>query len=379
MHAASVVDGVIYLIGGVTLQTFPNATTLVQAYDPKTGTFTDKKPMPTARHSLKTCVLGGMIYAIGGSRTLNDPNSPIDRVEMYNPKTDSWYTKPNLPEPRMYMAAASSNGAIYVLGGVDSQHYATYTNFEYKPVTNQWSEKAPMIRGRNGHCACCCDKGDIYVFGGQSDPGQKVDCYDPLTHKWQNKKDMIDPIEYLECCTACNHIFIMGGRRSFESPVLSTYHEYDPVEDKWQIRETMPLPRIRHTVSVVDDTIYVIGGTIDNTENGLTRLIHVYVPINPASAVEEKYMPTETFALIQNYPNPFNPVTTISYQLPMSSDVSLAIYNVKGQLIETLVDVYQNAGTHSVQWEAKDVSSGIYLYKLKAGVYTEVRKCMLLR
>ncbi|MEE4310706.1 MAG: T9SS type A sorting domain-containing protein, partial [candidate division KSB1 bacterium] len=87
----------------------------------------------------------------------------------------------------------------------------------------------------------------------------------------------------------------------------------------------------------------------------------------------------DKFALHQNYPNPFNPVTTISYELPVTSDVVLNIFNIKGQLIKTLINDYQDSGNHDVQWEAKDVSSGIYLYKLTAGDYTEVRKCMLLR
>jgi hypothetical protein len=97
--------------------------------------------------------------------------------------------------------------------------------------------------------------------------------------------------------------------------------------------------------------------------------------VNPQQSIKTPM----SFKLEQNYPNPFNPVTTICYELPMSSDVSLNIYNVNGQLIETLVDAHQDAGTYSVQWTAIDASSGIYLYKLIAGDYTEVRKCMLLR
>ena len=94
--------------------------------------------------------------------------------------------------------------------------------------------------------------------------------------------------------------------------------------------------------------------------------------------VTQEQLP-DRYSLMENYPNPFNPVTTIGYQLPEPSDVSLAVYNIKGQLIDTLVDGHQRAGTHHVQWKAQNVSSGIYLYKLVAGEYTSIRKCMLLR
>ncbi|MCK4696587.1 MAG: chitobiase/beta-hexosaminidase C-terminal domain-containing protein, partial [Candidatus Cloacimonetes bacterium] len=85
-----------------------------------------------------------------------------------------------------------------------------------------------------------------------------------------------------------------------------------------------------------------------------------------------------------NFPNPFNPETTIHYQLPEDSDVELIIYNIKGQLVKTLIDDLHNAGEYSVIWNGNDhtdkpVSSGIYLYKLKAGRYTSTKKMILLR
>ena len=87
----------------------------------------------------------------------------------------------------------------------------------------------------------------------------------------------------------------------------------------------------------------------------------------------------DDFQISQNYPNPFNPMTTISYQLPEAAHVTLSIYNLKGQLVTELVSGYQNSGIHDVQWNAQSMSSGIYVYQLKAGEFTKVRKCMLLR
>ena len=82
---------------------------------------------------------------------------------------------------------------------------------------------------------------------------------------------------------------------------------------------------------------------------------------------------------ISNYPNPFNPATTINYNLSQNSNVLLQVYNLKGQLIETLVNQNQAAGQHSVTWNAVNQSSGIYFYQLHTGAQTATGKCLLLK
>lgn len=96
-----------------------------------------------------------------------------------------------------------------------------------------------------------------------------------------------------------------------------------------------------------------------------------------------KPVPTD-YALGQNVPNPFNPTTNISYQLPEAGDVRLVIYNLLGQEVRTLVRETMDAGYHSVVWDGKDelskqVASGIYIYRLQASNFTDVRRMMLLK
>jgi hypothetical protein len=86
-----------------------------------------------------------------------------------------------------------------------------------------------------------------------------------------------------------------------------------------------------------------------------------------------------TFKLHQNYPNPFNPPTTISYDLPTRSHVTLKIFNVLGQEVSTLVDDDAEAGRHQVRWNADRLASGVYFYRLQAGKFIENRKMILLR
>jgi hypothetical protein len=80
-----------------------------------------------------------------------------------------------------------------------------------------------------------------------------------------------------------------------------------------------------------------------------------------------------------NYPNPFNPSTMFSYALPNSGQVSLKVYNSKGQLVENLVDGFQNAGEYNMEWDAAAQSSGIYFYKLCFEDQQITRKCILMK
>jgi len=97
-------------------------------------------------------------------------------------------------------------------------------------------------------------------------------------------------------------------------------------------------------------------------------------------AIEDDVLPGE-FALKQNYPNPFNPSTSISFTLPQTEDVTLSVYNLLGQKVATLLSSQQmNVGTHSVQFDASSLASGMYLYRLEAGSsYTKTLSMMLLK
>jgi len=85
------------------------------------------------------------------------------------------------------------------------------------------------------------------------------------------------------------------------------------------------------------------------------------------------------FELHQNYPNPFNPATTVSFSLPEQTLVVLRIYNMLGQEVTTLLDAELDAGIHTVRFDAEDLASGLYLYRIHAGRFTATKKMMLLR
>jgi len=92
----------------------------------------------------------------------------------------------------------------------------------------------------------------------------------------------------------------------------------------------------------------------------------------------EGSIPTE-YNLYQNYPNPFNPSTTISFDLPVSEFVTLTIYDVLGKQVASVVDEYRNAGKYSIQYNASQLSSGMYFYKISAGNFNQIKKFILLK
>ena len=85
------------------------------------------------------------------------------------------------------------------------------------------------------------------------------------------------------------------------------------------------------------------------------------------------------FSLIQNYPNPFNPVTSIDYTLPADLQTRLVVYDVLGRVVKNLVDGVQQQGPHSVRFEAGNLASGMYVYKLTAGQNSEIRRMLLMK
>ena len=122
---------------------------------------------------------------------------------------------------------------------------------------------------------------------------------------------------------------------------------------------------------------YTITLTVSDN-GGADAQITQQVTVNNVVSLEDETKP-EVFALLQNYPNPFNPSTSIQYTIAESSPVTLEVFNMLGQKVAELVNTTQAAGKYSVQFDAAGLSSGVYLYQLRAGNYFETRKMMLIK
>ncbi|RLC55122.1 MAG: hypothetical protein DRH89_08335, partial [Candidatus Cloacimonadota bacterium] len=139
----------------------------------------------------------------------------------------------------------------------------------------------------------------------------------------------------------------------------------------------------------IDDGIY---GSAVQGEGGWSNSPLMYAAIdlefqeewiNPVSTDDVTVTPNAEL-LGQNYPNPFNPTTTIAYNMLEDGNVSIEVFNIKGQLVKTLINDYKIAGDHTLVWEGTNnanhkVSSGIYFYKMKSGNYSSTKKMILMK
>ncbi|HUU19025.1 MAG TPA: kelch repeat-containing protein [Sedimentisphaerales bacterium] len=281
-HSTSVVGGKIYVIGGWNAIGEWNpqwdALTRVDEYDPTTDTWTRKADMPTARGDTSNCVVNEKIYVIGG----DVGNEPISIVEVYDPATDTWAEQTELPTRRFWFSTNVVDGIIYVIGGSDANwggmtHLGTME--AYDPTTDTWTPKADMPTGRSFSSTCVVD-GKIYVIGGSMGATAAVEALDPATDTWTRKAPMPTARYLLGTSLVGGKIYAIGGyHHSINGPIYSTVEVYDPQTDTWTKGVDIPVTTAGMSTSVVDEKIYVIGGATA-THAGehwvLTSAVYVY-------------------------------------------------------------------------------------------------------
>ena len=158
----------------------------------------------------------------------------------------------------------------------------------------------------------------------------------------------------------------------------STDAEFEPSEET--MIGTHSSPSFEHDVTEIGDHYYIVSA-FDVNENEGDHSESVNVTL--LNLVDVHGLP-EVFALHQNYPNPFNPTTTLRYDLPEDSYVSIVIFDMMGRQVRTLKNGQASAGYHSMMWNATNdigshVSAGVYIYTIQAGDYRDVRKMILLK
>ena len=101
--------------------------------------------------------------------------------------------------------------------------------------------------------------------------------------------------------------------------------------------------------------------------------------VQPTGIEDGKAELPQVYLLNQNYPNPFNATTGISFAIPQASDIELSVFNMLGQKVVTLASGHREAGFYQVNWDASNVASGVYYYKLTAGEFSETHQMTLLK
>jgi N-acetylneuraminic acid mutarotase len=265
-HSSCVVNGKIYVIGGVK-DTNSLTISTVEVYDPATDIWITKSGnMQTPRSYTAACAVNGKIYVIGGVlKVLGDGLSIVDE---YDPAADTWTRKTDMPTARVAHSASVVNGKIYAIGGKPKHGVTPFSIVEeYDPETDIWTSKTSMNKERFG-LATCVVNGKIYAIGGSSAtdapyPGLRtVEEYDPVTDTWIYKTGIPGSKGYFATSVVNGKIYTFGGGSDIGTSGLKIVQEYDPVTDKWARKTNMPTARFFLSTSAVNDKIYAIGGWV---------------------------------------------------------------------------------------------------------------------
>jgi len=286
-HGAAVVNGKIYLIGGAGEDNKPFAS--VQVYDPATGKWAARANMPTLRGLFGTGAVGGTIYAVGGTTMGRDK---LAVVEAYDTVTDTWTRKADMPTPRNALSTAVVDGKVYAIGGwgydrpeggwesIDpTMTGQDFSSVEvYDPKTDTWATRADMPTPRS-HMTVSALGGKIYAIGGgarivagrSAENRPLLEVYDTATNRWARAADLPTPRSVLSSSVVDGRIYVMGGAPSpgpTSSPeellrtlrTLSVVEVYDPASGRWTRGADLATSRGWFSTSVVNGKVYVVGG-----------------------------------------------------------------------------------------------------------------------
>lgn len=302
------------------------STTLVE------NSWTTKTSMNQARFGLGVIAVDGKIYGIGGCTSFDDflrPNNFVGTNERYDPKTDTWTTLKSMPTPRHNFAIAECQGKIYCIGGyiVEGSRWVIYNTVEtYDPATDSWSTKADMPFTEADLTACVVN-GKIYVF--TTNVGSPVymyntetdswtvkthkpnttlhyyaptvvdnkilltslylttEIYDPVTNEWTEKRGesplilVFNQISATVTTTgvyAPQKMYVLG--KQYGTPSLTNW-SYDLVNGTQAPNQRARLYRENFGTAVVDDILYVIGGNIYHADDEKSEILSTneqYVP-----------------------------------------------------------------------------------------------------
>lgn len=259
-------------------------------------------PFPDASEEVYGIASGGKLYVFAG---LAPGWKPKALVYEYDPATDQWTKKKNMPLASHHVALAELNGKIYVMGGFkypDSGKPAWQpidNAWEYDPAKDTWKALAPLPTKR-GSLNAVVQGGKIYVIGGAGVyPGSKAvdihparphlvlgtnEVYDPATNTWETRRPMPTARNHAAAGMVNNKIYVIGGRvgSGFITVGSNTdiVEEYDPATDQWgALKAAMPTPRSSVAWGIYKGKIYVAGGEIHNARMlGAYRAVEAFDP-----------------------------------------------------------------------------------------------------
>jgi N-acetylneuraminic acid mutarotase len=228
--AVTVLDNKLYAVGGRDASRRKLST--VEAYDPATDTWTILASMPTPRDELGLVAAGGLLFAIGGRDDGRFSGDALPTVEVYDPASGMWTARPPMPFARnAFGVAAGADGIIYIAGGGDTYSFSAAV-WAYDPATDGWTERAPLNSEREGTALIPLPDGRIAAIGGvrMGDVEEAtVELYDPAADRWTTGERLPTPRARPGAAVIAGRLYAVGG--AFLDPAVVEVYDVD--RDSW--------------------------------------------------------------------------------------------------------------------------------------------------
>lgn len=215
--------------------------------------------MTSQRDGAGVAVLEGQLYMVGGQGNGRFHSS----VERYDPIQKKWTNVAAMSLPRAYLAAATSNGHLYAVGGFDSTSSAYDLVERYDPVKNEWITMASMTSKRYDFGLATVGN-HLYAVGGHDNSSalSSAERYDPNTNKWTTIEPMKSSRRGLGLVSLNGQLYALGGSSGAVSSsfYLSSVERFDPLDNKWEIVAELNSRRVCIGAGVINNQLYVVGG-----------------------------------------------------------------------------------------------------------------------
>jgi Kelch motif/Secretion system C-terminal sorting domain len=364
-------------------------TPIVDAFDFGTHTWdTTVAWLNTPRVYATAVALDDSIYVMGG---VDDSGNVLKSVEVYDQTKNEWHYSSSMVYCRKGAASIAYGDSIFVFGGAGRFAGLHNTVEVYSPAIGIWNLADTLIWGRAFHNVVKIRK-YIYVFGGIVSvfgPFRYIERYDPSSGSTRIGLALSSPRAFFATIDRNDSVYAISGYGStnstngfYQDAALLDFRIFGR-ESESESSISLHLPRASFVADTGDSgKIYVFGGYSPYYKEGQLPVPSVEVVPSPATSVnvvsDAGGSPMD-FSLSQNYPNPFNPTTRISYQVSAVGLITLKVYDILGREVRTLVDKIERPGKYEVQFDAGNLPSGAYIYRLESGNGISYRKMVLIK
>jgi|GEM_PF-2039682 len=369
-----------------------------EIFDPQTEIWSMADSLLVARNwgSFTTTTLQDNRILVTGGLTQDSLGAPflfLNNCEAFNSLTEKWTTTSPMNLGRYnHTATLLYDGRVLVTGG-ETNNFTTSQCEIYNPNTNSWELTGNMQEERSDHAALPLSQDRLFICGGNGMAPWQNSCevYDINLGTWSYAFNMLayraNPnIYFLE---KVDKILILGGD-VLPISTEDTWEIYDPNILQPEFLESFPINQF-----LVDNNVQLLNGNIllaGSEEYDFNPMPYSWPSkrcwiFDVTTDINEDKKTLMSYKLNQNFPNPFNSQTKINYELPSSAYVELIVYDILGNEVEILVNEVKYAGSYNINFNVKNLSSGIYYYRLTVmeteksnGItFQQTKKMILLR